>query len=211
MYGELGSVKIEKNPDGTSKKFGFVCFKNSADAAKALSDKEKLGMYVAEYKKKDERAVEKLKKGNLNSRQAMDVKIHVKGFEPNLTDEELGQFFRSFGPVVSWTRSKFNKITGIVCYATRQDALNAITAMDQQCINGRNLQASMWQPSQARKLEMEEQRDRSQYAMIKNTKSLNQPLTLNGDFTAAIAQVAGVIMGGLGQQRPPRRFNPNYQ
>jgi RNA recognition motif-containing protein len=89
VYGELGSVKIEKNPDGTSKKFGFVCFLNSADAAKALSDKEKLGMYAAEYKRKDERAIEKLKKDNLNSRQALDVKIHVKGFEPNFTDEEL--------------------------------------------------------------------------------------------------------------------------
>jgi hypothetical protein len=56
---------------------------------------------------------------------------------------------------------------------------------------------------------MEEQRDRSQYAMIKNTKALNQPLNLNGGMSTAIAQVAGVIMQGLGQR--PRRYNPNYQ
>ena len=53
-------------------------------------------MYVAEYKKRDERAMEKLKKDNLNSRQALDVKIHVKGFEPSNSDEDLELFFSSF-------------------------------------------------------------------------------------------------------------------
>ena len=155
-------------------------------------------MYVAEYKKKEDRAKENLKKNNFNSRQPIDVKIHVRGLDPRADNEELTQLFANFGNVKSFSKSKFNNSAAVVCYATRQDALNAISGLDQQCINGRFYSASMWQSHEARKLEMEEQRDRSQYTFIKNAQTLNQPINMQGNIATTLLQVFSSINFGNG-------------
>ena len=59
-HGELGSVLIARDEAGTSKGFGFVCFKQPEDAAKALmvmNDFELNGnkLFVSELLKKSDR------------------------------------------------------------------------------------------------------------------------------------------------------------
>lgn len=61
-FGELGSIKIIMGEDGQSKGFGFVCFKNQADACKAaleLNESKIEGeedvLYVQNAQKKKDR------------------------------------------------------------------------------------------------------------------------------------------------------------
>lgn len=61
QFGEILSACVMKNSDGTSKGFGFVCFVNWQDAKKALDHFKKLseeiqgGIYVSEFKSKEQR------------------------------------------------------------------------------------------------------------------------------------------------------------
>ena len=60
-YGEILSATVMKHQDGTSRGFGFVCFVNPQDAKKALDHYKKLsdeiqgGIYVSEFRSKDQR------------------------------------------------------------------------------------------------------------------------------------------------------------
>lgn len=176
MYGQITSAKVQTDENGVSKGFGFVCFLRPDDAAKALADREKLGLYVTEMKSKQERANELKRLAALNGKLPMDVKIYVKGFDPASTDEILAEFFKSFGKVKSWSRSRHNPSSAVVCYETRADAQMAIEKICQVTFRNRHLVACYWQPSDARRIATEEERDRCQYQVSQNAKLLNTPI-----------------------------------
>ena len=91
-FGELGSIKIMTDDQGTSKKFGFVCYKESESATaavEALHDKEmdsENTLYVAKFEKKANRWAA-LKKSLARSN------LYVRNFDKNVTEEDLTQFF----------------------------------------------------------------------------------------------------------------------
>jgi len=63
-FGEILSATVMKHQDGTSRGFGFVCFVNWQDSKKALEHYKKLsdeiqgGIYISEFKSKDQRQQE---------------------------------------------------------------------------------------------------------------------------------------------------------
>jgi len=91
-FGELGSVKIMTNEDGTSKQFGFVCFKKSDEAHKAVEEMngKKLDdgseLYVAKFEKKANRWAA-LKKSLARAN------LYVRNFDKDVTEEDLKKFF----------------------------------------------------------------------------------------------------------------------
>jgi RNA recognition motif-containing protein len=90
--GELGSVVIMKNEDGTSKKFGFVCFKDSDAAKKAVEMNHNrtlndgTTLYVAKFEKKQNRWAA-LKKSLARAN------LYVRNFDKDVTEEDLKNFF----------------------------------------------------------------------------------------------------------------------
>lgn len=91
-FGELGSVKVMRNEDGTSKKFGFVCFKDPEAASKAVEKMHNFQLedgstlYVAKLEKKNNRWAS-LKKSLAKSN------LYVRNFDKNVTEEDLKKFF----------------------------------------------------------------------------------------------------------------------
>lgn len=214
MYGNVTQARIAMGQDGVSLGYGYVDLETSAMASKALADTENLGMYVAEIKSKEERKKEVARVGTLNSRQAVDVRVHIKGFDPRASEEELSRLFSSFGVVKKWSKSQFCSVQAQVTYATRADALKCIGCLHGQEFGGRRYTACFWQPSDARKLEKEEQMDRQQYMQVKQTQLLNQPIQLASAtvndlvscVTAALSQVS--LNSAVFNQQPmyrPRR------
>lgn len=67
-FGEIVSATVMKDEAGKSRGFGFVCFVNWKDAQKALDHFKKLndelqgGLYVSEFKSKEQRQQEVAKK-----------------------------------------------------------------------------------------------------------------------------------------------------
>lgn len=91
-FGELGSVKVMRNEDGTSKKFGFVCFAEPEAAQKAVDKMHNFQLadgstlYVAKLEKKSSRWAS-LKKSLAKSN------LYVRNFDKNVTEEDLKKFF----------------------------------------------------------------------------------------------------------------------
>lgn len=78
-----------KDENGKSKGFGFICFKNVADAQKALTlENNKDGLYVNEFKSKDVRALEIQKKALSYKKSMQYLDLFVKGFDKNTTTEQ---------------------------------------------------------------------------------------------------------------------------
>jgi polyadenylate-binding protein len=95
-FGELGSVKIMRNEDGSSQKFGFVCFQEPEAAQKAVDEihtktlPDGTTLYVAKFEKKANRwaALKKsLARANLS----------VRNFDKDVTEEDLKKFFGGGG------------------------------------------------------------------------------------------------------------------
>ena len=91
-FGELGSVKVMRNEDGSSKKFGFVCYKEAEDAQKAVDEmhtkaiEDGSTLYVAKLEKKGSRWAS-LKKSLAKSN------LYVRNFDKNVTEDDLKKFF----------------------------------------------------------------------------------------------------------------------
>lgn len=92
-FGELGSIKIITDEESKSKGFGFVCFKNFADAKSALDGingreftheedgkKEKKPIYVGSAQKKADR-MKALKKAMSRHN------LYVRNFDKNTTED----------------------------------------------------------------------------------------------------------------------------
>jgi polyadenylate-binding protein len=91
-FGELGSVKIMRDGDELSKKFGFVCFKDPEAAQRALDKMNNFQLndgsvlYVAKLEKKNSRWAS-LKKSLAKSN------LYVRNFDKNVTEDDLKKFF----------------------------------------------------------------------------------------------------------------------
>lgn len=129
-YGEITSVKIISD-EATSKKFGYVCFKDqaAADAALELHDsmiEEGTALYVQRHEKKSLRREElnkKFKKQNL----------FVTNFGDNVTEEILKDFFSQYGLIknvkvltkkieINGEVVEASKCKGFVCFEDPVDA-----------------------------------------------------------------------------------------
>lgn len=93
-----------RDQDGNSKGFGFVCFKESTAAEKAImainnyqeeEEQNDSRLFASEVKKKQDRSNE-LQMNNFKYKKSiMFFSLFVKNFPPGTTEEELRIFFSS--------------------------------------------------------------------------------------------------------------------
>jgi polyadenylate-binding protein len=99
-YGEISSAVVMRDENQQSKGFGFVCFKDPADARRALQDFEEAKqanpvgcLYVKEALSKEQRQTE-LSKKTLSFKKSMQyLSLHVRGFPQGITPDEVRGFF----------------------------------------------------------------------------------------------------------------------
>ena len=98
-HGEIVSAVVMKDEEGKSKGFGFVCFKDSHDAKKALeafSDNDRSEashgsdrLYVVEARSKEQRQMDLQKSTYRFKMSMMYLNLIVKNIDPTTTEEEF--------------------------------------------------------------------------------------------------------------------------
>lgn len=147
IFGEIQSAKVERHINGTSKCYGYVCFKNwqNAEAAIMIMNGYQMGSYVltvCPFQSKEERQKD-LKNRNL----------HIKNLHESINDDELRIMFQRYGTVLSSVISPcpFKGVNqGYVCFETAEEADNAISALNLCCYKGFRLQVCVHLPKESR-------------------------------------------------------------
>ena len=96
------SVKIMRGTEGTSKGFGFVCFKNCEDAMKAREEmNDKDGLFVCRALKKEDR-MKQIEENTRKFKLAMTkVNIYVKNLPIAASNKDIEEFLSRFGSIKS--------------------------------------------------------------------------------------------------------------
>lgn len=87
VYGEIISCKVSINEDYTSRGYGFVCFKDSESAMRALLDRQEA----------DEMTAVKFAPRSKAELRKVFNNIYVKNFPPEWTETDLQRTFEEFG------------------------------------------------------------------------------------------------------------------
>lgn len=169
-FGELVSAVIMRDENGKSRQFGFVCFKLSEDAQKALdhfsASKDEApepankneSLYVCEAKTKEQRRLELAKSSYQFKRSMQLMNLIVRNVDPECTKEEFEAFFRNFGEIKSLKLIPDSGI-GFVCFTDRESARNAKENQN-LVLRDRKLSVSFCEPKESRQKQLEEVWDR---------------------------------------------------
>ena len=170
-FGELGSVKIMRNEDGSSKKFGFVCFQEPEAAQRAVDEIQNktlpdgTTLYVAKFEKKANRWAA-LKKSLARAN------LYVRNFDKNVTEEDLKKFFGGDG-VVRNVRimttdvqrddgvHKESKQFGFVSFNNPKDAADIMLRYNNEDLefNNKQLYVNYYEDKSARKKRLATKKD----------------------------------------------------
>ncbi|KAL7746466.1 Protein phosphatase PP2A regulatory subunit B [Sorochytrium milnesiophthora] len=178
-YGEITSLMVQHDPDGSSKGFGFINYADHEAAARAvddLHDKDFMGktLYVQRAQKKSEREEElrKMYEMQRNERMAKwhGTNLYVKNLDDSIDDEALRREFAPFGAITS---SKvmvddkgISRGFGFVCFSTPDEATKAVTEMNGKMIENKPIYVALAQRKDQRRAQLEAQHaQRSQYRM----------------------------------------------
>lgn len=171
-YGMISSVYLQRDPDGKSKRFGFVSFEDpdSANAAMAeMQGKEDLPeiqegrkLYIAPAKKKAERQAElrdkfeKIKMERANRYQG--VNLYIKNLDDDIDDAELRKAFEQYGTVTSakvmLTENDVSRGFGFVCFSSPEEATKAVTEMNGRILKSKPLYVALAQRKEERQLQL---------------------------------------------------------
>jgi RNA recognition motif-containing protein len=160
-FGEIESVFIQQNEDGSLKNQGFVCFKEFEHAKSALEkmNKHKLEsgnvMIVSRHVSKKENALGDNKKGmgmiSQIKRETFNSNIYVKFLPASLTQEELHKTFSQAGTIISINLKQMKSgdyVTGqfaYILYDKVEEAQNAIRKFDNTNIfSSRPMRVELW-------------------------------------------------------------------
>lgn len=163
-YGEITSAVVQKDHDGKSKGFGFVCFASSEGAESAVSSLNGKDMgngkllYVGRAQKKAEREAELRRKLDLIKADRINrnqgVNLYVKNLEDGIDDQRLQTEFSSYGTITSakvMTDEKgLSKGFGFVCFSTPEEATKAVTEMNNRIIVSKPLYVALAQRKEDR-------------------------------------------------------------
>jgi polyadenylate-binding protein len=165
-HGKTTSVAIMRNPDGTSKGFGFVCYEKHDDANAAV-DKlqgQPLGtkkIWCGPAQKKSEREQELKTKFRVLKLEQMTkysgINLYIKNLEDEITEERLKKEFTQFGNIKSariMVDEKGNsRGFGFVCYSTPEEAQRAIAEMNTRILQGctKPLYVALHEPKEVRR------------------------------------------------------------
>jgi len=200
-FGEITSIKVEKDDQNASKGFGFVCFKEPSSASDAVNAKNGLDfngrtLFVGRAMKKSERmeylrSMFERKKADKTARYASGVNLYVKNLDDNIDDEALEKEFGNYGNITSVKvmrdQSGRSKGFGFVCFSYPDEATKAVTEMNGKLIHGKPLYVALAQRKEERRAHLQTQYYQRQLA---------------------IRNVSGAPIAGMAPQGAPM-FPPN--
>lgn len=209
-----------RDEEGKSRGFGFVCFKDSAGAQKAIDthgadrvaadrpDNESKALYVAEAKSKEQRQLELAKSTYQWKRSMQLLNLIVRNIDPHTTKEEFDEYFANFGEVRS-TKLIPESSLGFVCFKEREAARRAKDC-NNLMLRGREITVAFCEPKESRMKHLEEKWDKRSYERHRNAsnKTNNQDvLTLITSLSLLMGQLQN--QGGQPRMNNSRPFNNN--
>jgi len=139
VFGEITSPIIMRHPNGESKGFGFINFKNHDDAVRSLELNDAVlangkKINCCRAKKKSERMLEVRKMRDFRRKNTIQSNygrnLYVKHLEDHITEEILRKEFEQYGKITSLRimvdEKKQSKGFGFVCFSTEQEAQQAL-------------------------------------------------------------------------------------
>ncbi len=162
-----------RDENGKSKQFGFVCFKKSEDAQKALDHfsaaKENAPdptnsqppLYVGEAKTKEQRRLDLAKSAYQFKRSMQHMNLIVRNVAPECTKQEFEDLFKNFGEIRS-IKLVPEASVGFVCFRDRESAKNAKES-NNLFLHDRKMTAAFCEPKESRQKYLEETWDRRSY------------------------------------------------
>lgn len=220
----FGFVNFEKAPDAekcvddlNGKEIQAEPIQEADGESEAISQRP-YTLYVARAQKKKEReqelkrAREEAKAERMKKYQGMTVNLYVKNLVDSFDDAKLRELFETYGTITSCkvmldpTTHK-SRGFGFVCFATKEEANNAMTEMNSKIIEGKPLYVGLAQRKEARRAALEQQaRRRATKTGQHAARNKNQ----GGPFGAPqrVMQVpmnAGGMGAGMGPGAHPHR------
>ncbi|XP_041994090.1 polyadenylate-binding protein 2-like [Salvia splendens] len=173
MFGEFGqitSVVVMRNEDGTSKCFGFVNFEDADDAASAvdslngkkIDNKE---LYVGRAQKKSEREVQLKNQFEQSLKEAVDKSqgsnLYVKNLDDSVNDDQLKELFASYGSITSCKVMRdpkgISRGSGFVAFSSPEEAARALSEMNGKMIASKPLYVALAQRKEDRRARLQAQ------------------------------------------------------
>lgn len=186
-FGRVSSLLIQRDEYNNSKGFGFVNFEMAEDAERAvnqLHDSEYHGkkLFVSRAQKKSEREDELRRHHDRVEKPAkyQGVNLYVKNLAEDITDDVLRQEFSAYGQITSAKVMKdeatgLSKGFGFVCFASPEDATEAVIKMNGRKLSTKEIYVALAQRKEDRRTYLETQQQRSM-SPPNTTKRLLQPL-----------------------------------
>ncbi|PWA38487.1 polyadenylate-binding protein 7 [Artemisia annua] len=168
MFGNIVSLVIAREENGTSKGFGFVSFENPDDAKKAATTMNgaNLGakaLYVGRAQKKSEREqilrhqFEEWRKEQISKCQGSNV--YVKNIDDDVTENELQECFSQCGTITSAklmvNEKGISKGFGFVCFSAPHEATKAVNTFNGYMFHGKPLYVAIAQRKEERQAQLQ--------------------------------------------------------
>jgi len=203
-FGEIVSAKVMVDDKGTSKGFGFVCFKephSAQDAVTDMNEKDVGGsapLYVARAQLKAERQAELRDRYERKKLEMMNryqgVNLYVKNLDDIIDDQRLRNEFAKFGTITSAKVMRDSQTNsrgfGFVCFSSPEEATKAVTEMNGRIIATKPLYVALAQRKDERLAHLQAQ----------HLHKLN--IRHNMAAPMPYASSAGYYMQSVPQQRP---------
>lgn len=169
----MSSLLIQRDEYNNSKGFGFVNFEVPEDAERAvnqLHDSEYYGkkLFVSRAQKKSEREDELRRQHDRVEKPAkyQGVNLYVKNLADDINDEMLRHEFSRYGQITSAKVMK-DEVTGVskgfgfVCFASPEDATEAVIKMNGYKLSSKEIYVALAQRKEDRRNYLETQQLRS--------------------------------------------------
>ncbi|GJU24294.1 polyadenylate-binding protein 7 [Tanacetum coccineum] len=136
VFGNIVSLVIAREENGTSKGFGFVSFENPDDAKKAATT---------------------MNGANLGARYGSNV--YVKNIDDDVTENELQECFSQCGTITSAklmiNEKGISKGFGFVCFSTPDEATKAVNTFNGYMFHGKPLYVAIAQRKEERQAQLQ--------------------------------------------------------
>ena len=190
-YGRVESLKFESNEKGS---YAFVCYnsedksdreygpKCAEEAVSALHNADEvLGipledkkLYVKEALKKSDRAAERIRETIKYKNSKKRCNLYVKGFNENITEEELKSIFEPFGEIESLRlhpADKEKKLYAFVCFKKPDEASSAKEKLHNTQLGPRTLTINHYEIKEYRQLQNEATEDKRGFQQFRQANS----------------------------------------
>ena len=189
-YGEITSVFVPRNEDGSAKRYAFVNFASAEKAQQAVSEmhgrklsdeqaeeSERDGgagkkcqkvLYVSRAQKKSERVAQLRKDyARMRRERAEKVKgrnVYVKNIGCDIDEQRLRAHFESVGTITSCAVMKdadgYSRGFGFVCFTTKEEAAKAVAQLNGALMNSKPLYVAIAQRKEERRAQFRAQHER---------------------------------------------------